>query len=93
MPPIARPRALVADDEPALRSLFTIYLDAGYAVTAVADGAAALALLADPGWAVAVLDCDMPVMSGPDALGLRGPPGVPSPSCSSAARGARRSTP
>ncbi len=63
------PTALVADDDPVVRSILTIYLAAGYAVTAVADGAAAeRALLADPGLAVAVLDCDMPGTTGPEAL-------------------------
>lgn len=68
MPP-TRPRALVADDEPTLRSLFTAYLGREYAVTTASDGAAAeRALLADPPFALAVLDCDMPARSGPEAL-------------------------
>ncbi len=65
MTPVARPRAFVTADDPVVRSILTIYLRSGYAVTAVGDGAAALrALLADPGLAVAVLDCDMPGATG-----------------------------
>lgn len=63
------PLALVADDEPSLRSLLATFLGHEYAVVAVADGEQAYrALLADPAPAVAVLDCDMPGLSGPDAL-------------------------
>lgn len=58
--------ALVPDDEPSLRSLLATFLGSQY--VAVADGEQAYqALLADPGFEVAVLDCDMPLLRGPDA--------------------------
>ncbi len=69
MPPPARPSALVADDDPSVRSFVACVLALEFDITAVADGPAAeRALLADPGLAVAVLDCDMPGLRGPDVL-------------------------
>jgi CheY-like chemotaxis protein len=67
-----RPHALVADDNPSVRALLTIILSGrGYDVTAVGNGVAAEAELlgpAGPGFVAAVLDCDMPGLTGPEVV-------------------------
>jgi len=64
---------LIADDYPDLRNLMRIALEcAGYQVTEVADGASADAALAAGGFACAVLDNRMPLMTGGAVLvGMR----------------------
>ena len=62
---------LVADDEPLVRALVTRVLeDAGYRVTAVDDGAPALAALLaeDADFAALVTDCRMTRVNGPEVL-------------------------
>jgi two-component system, OmpR family, response regulator MprA len=59
------PRVLVADDDRAIRDALARALTlAGYAVTTVPDGAAALASIADTPPALAVLDVSMPSVDG-----------------------------
>jgi DNA-binding NtrC family response regulator len=62
-------RILVVDDERAMRLGVTEVLERhGFAVTAVESGAAALAALADGGYALVISDMRMPVMTGPELL-------------------------
>ena len=62
-------RVLVADDDLDIRDLVVFKLSqAGYAVQAVSDGAAALAAIQDAPPDVAVLDVMMPGLSGIDVL-------------------------
>lgn len=62
-------RVLVAEDDPALRSVLDRGLrECGYVVDAVADGHAALNHLRTYDYAVAVIDWRMPQMSGLEAL-------------------------
>ena len=67
-------RVLVVDDEPSLRQALAINLRAReYEVTAVADGAAALAAAASSPPDVVVLDLGLPDMEGTEVIeGLRG---------------------
>jgi len=60
------PRVLLADDDPDIRELVRLKLEqAGHEVTAVADGAAALAAArADGPYAVILLDVMMPRSTG-----------------------------
>lgn len=65
----APPLLLVAEEDPAVRGLITTILTgAGFAVTPVADGDAALALLTARRFDGAVLDGRMPGLSGPQVL-------------------------
>ncbi|TNF23412.1 MAG: PAS domain S-box protein [Deltaproteobacteria bacterium] len=64
-------RVLVADDEDVVRKLVTMMLEAlGYTVVAASNGEEALRrFMEDPkGWTLVVLDVQMPVMSGDEAL-------------------------
>lgn len=62
-------RVLVADDDPDIRELVEFKLaQAGYAVTAFPDGAAAWAAFESDPPALAVLDVMMPGLSGFDVL-------------------------
>jgi two-component system, OmpR family, KDP operon response regulator KdpE len=67
-------RVLVVDDERALRQALTINLRArNYDVTAVCDGAAALAAAASAPPDVVILDLGLPDMDGNDVIeGIRG---------------------
>lgn len=71
-------RVLIADDDPDIRDLVAFKLEqAGYDVVAVADGAEALAAVAERAPAVAILDVMMPRMSGMDVLSaLRADPAL-----------------
>jgi two-component system response regulator MprA len=62
----SRPRVLLADDEPAIRLLYGIWLSAsGYDVDVAADGADALNAVAEHGLPdAAVLDVNMPRVDG-----------------------------
>jgi two-component system, OmpR family, response regulator MprA len=64
--PPSRPRVLLADDHPAIRLLYGIWLSAGgYDVDAAADGASALNAVAEHGLPdAAVLDVNMPRVDG-----------------------------
>jgi two-component system OmpR family response regulator len=58
---MSKPAAFIVDDDPQLRLLFTEALEeAGFAVTAISDGAAALSQLAITIPKVVVLDLNMP---------------------------------
>lgn len=60
---------LIADDDPANRvALFNILDNAGYYVTAVADGESALAELQKTGYDLVILDIMMPKMTGYEVL-------------------------
>jgi two-component system response regulator AtoC len=62
--PVDRPSVLVVEDEPAILMMARLVLDrAGYDVTTVADGPAALAAFGDR-VAVVVLDVKLPGLSG-----------------------------
>jgi len=62
-------RILVVDDERAMRAGITEVLERnGFAVTAVDSGPAALAALADGGYALVLSDMRMPTMSGAELL-------------------------
>jgi DNA-binding NtrC family response regulator len=62
-------RILVVDDERGMRLGVTEVLERhGFAVTAVDSGTAALAALADGGYALVLSDMRMPVMTGPELL-------------------------
>lgn len=64
-----RSRILIVEDEPQLRGLLRLYLErAGYAVTDVGDGAAALAAFAADGADLVVLDLMLPGMQGEAVL-------------------------
>lgn len=72
-------RVLVVEDNPAIRELVSAYVkQAGHSVAAAADGAEAIATVADRGAPdIAVLDVAMPGMSGLDLLArLREMPGM-----------------
>jgi len=71
---LARPRILVADDDPDIRALVAYRLErAGYAVVAAADGAEALRLAFESEPDLAVLDVMMPRIDGYGVTrGLRG---------------------
>ena len=61
----ARPRLLVVDDEPAVRTAFSLSLRrAGFDVATAADGLAALDLLRRESFAVVLLDYGMPRLDG-----------------------------
>src|SRR5262245_45494534 len=67
-PRIAR-RVLVADDDPFYRDIAVASLrDAGYDVTAAADGKEALELIAETAPDIAIIDVIMPGMNGIDIL-------------------------
>ena len=60
---------LVVDDDDAIREFLALALaDAGYAVATAADGAEAVAKAADAAPAMVLLDLQMPVMTGQEAL-------------------------
>jgi DNA-binding response OmpR family regulator len=60
---------LLVDDEPMVREVLTHYLEqAGYRVTAVADGAAALAAIAGRDFDLVVLDLMLPSVDGLSVL-------------------------
>lgn len=66
---MSHPQVLIADDDPLLRAILEHALTAaGYVVTSVDDGAAALASIALERPDVVVLDAMMPVMDGFEAL-------------------------
>ena len=68
--PTGRPVILVADDDPAVRALFSAVLDrAGYAVIEAVDGIDALAKLAATSVSLLVLDSSMPRLDGLGVLG------------------------
>lgn len=61
----ARPRVLVVDDDAAARTFMARAVsDSGRAVEAAADGPGALAALARRGFALAIVDLELPGMSG-----------------------------
>lgn len=63
------PQVLIADDDPLLRAILEHALTAaGYVVTSVEDGAAALAAIAVERPDIVVLDAMMPVMDGFETL-------------------------
>jgi DNA-binding response OmpR family regulator len=63
------PKILIADDDPLLCQLLRLKLEAaGYDVTIVTDGAAALEETQQTAPDMLVLDSMMPVMSGPEVL-------------------------
>jgi len=65
----AEPRALVADDDLAIRSLVTKVLRReGFTVDTAENGREALALLAERSYALIVLDLVMPQVSGVEIL-------------------------
>jgi CheY-like chemotaxis protein len=62
-------RLLVADDDPAIRKLLKQILEqAGYAVQTCEDGKSAAQALSRGGYALAVLDVEMPHQSGLDVV-------------------------
>jgi len=62
-------RILVVDDERALRLAVSEVLErSGFAVTAVDSGTAALAALAEGGFALVISDMRMPIMTGAELL-------------------------
>lgn len=66
-----RPAVLVVDDEPSVRTVVCLLLrEAGIEAEAVADGKAAVALLAaDPGrFPVVILDLSIPGSEGPETF-------------------------
>ena len=65
MPPEAKWRVLVVDDEPAIRALVAKIVErAGFAVDVAADGAEAIEKINQTNFAVIVLDLMMPAVSG-----------------------------
>ncbi len=66
----ARPlRVLLAEDNASIRSLLTTVLERrGHAVTATNDGAAAVAAIRQERFDIILMDMQMPVMDGPDAM-------------------------
>ena len=71
MPRLARYRVVVADDSPDLRDLFCLLLDEEddfTVVGAASDGARAVQLATELGPDLLVLDVNMPVMDGMEAL-------------------------
>jgi DNA-binding response OmpR family regulator len=67
--PAGSVKVLVADDDRDIRDLVAVKLrQAGYDVTAVGDGVAALAALREEPVSVAVLDVMMPGLSGLDVV-------------------------
>ncbi len=66
-----RRTVLLVEDDPVIRQMYALGLDAaGYEVTAVADGAAALAALSRGKRDVAILDWDLPAMRGDELFEL-----------------------
>jgi EAL domain-containing protein (putative c-di-GMP-specific phosphodiesterase class I)/CheY-like chemotaxis protein len=64
-PPVPGPPVLVADDDPSVRSLFTLLLeDAGLAVVAASDGEEALRQARTQRLSAVVLDSQMPGVDG-----------------------------
>lgn len=64
-----QPRLVLADDDPAVRNVLRRFAQgAGYAVHAAADGKEAVALCESARPHLVLLDVDMPVMSGLEAL-------------------------
>jgi len=62
-------QVLVVDDDPAVRTLLSLGLKhAGLAVDLASNGAQALERIRDHDYAVVLLDCMMPVMSGFEAV-------------------------
>lgn len=62
-------RILVVDDEPAVRGVFSIWLEsAGYAVDEAENGQRALAQIEDTDFDLVFLDLQMPTMNGVEAL-------------------------
>jgi two-component system cell cycle response regulator CtrA len=69
--PAARPRVLVVDDEPTIRTVTRLMLErAGYAVEEAGDGAAAVARVraAEAPFAAILLDVTLPDRPGTDVL-------------------------
>jgi DNA-binding response OmpR family regulator len=67
--PMERARILIVEDEPQLRGLLRLYLErAGYAVTDVGDGTAALAAFSADGADLVILDLMLPGMQGEAVL-------------------------
>ena len=65
----AKRRILIADDDPAIRSLVTDILGTqGYQVESVGDGQEAIKLLSREKFDLAILDVHMPRLEGPQAL-------------------------
>jgi CheY-like chemotaxis protein len=67
----ARPRVLVVDDEPTVRTVARLMLEgAGFSVTEVGDAASAVARLRadERPFAVILLDVTLPDRHGPDAI-------------------------
>lgn len=65
----AKPSILIADDDPSNREVLAYYLRRkGYDVQAVADGALALAAIAERRFALVLLDVVMPGLDGLEAL-------------------------
>lgn len=67
---MAHLRVLVADDDPAMRALWTRLLEEelGAEVVTAGDGAAAITLLCEDGFDLLVTDLRMPRVSGMDVL-------------------------
>jgi two-component system, OmpR family, response regulator len=81
-PPVDAPalRALVVEDDPQLSALLVRQLGAlGYAVDAVGDGRAAIAILADMRFDVVLLDRMLPMIDGVDVLRRMRGEGVETP--------------
>ncbi|HEU5071238.1 MAG TPA: response regulator [Verrucomicrobiae bacterium] len=69
MSEIPKPLVLVVDDEPQIRRLLTVTLEAnGYRVLAAGSGSAGLALAAQHRPAIIVLDLGLPDLSGQEVL-------------------------
>jgi DNA-binding response OmpR family regulator len=76
-----RPRVLIVDDEPLIRSALSISLEAeGFATSEARDGCEALALLAEQPPSLVILDLMMPQKDGWSFLRERADlPGAPVP--------------
>lgn len=63
-----RRKALVAEDNLVSQKILAVLLTKlGYQVDVVADGQAALRVLAQRGYDVILMDCEMPTVGGPEA--------------------------